>query len=183
MLAYRYLEGGQQMAEHSQQTHPAIEPNALHVGLGVSVKGDLSVPGIVVVDGLIEGHVAARAVWVSPSGVIKGTIVATEAEILGEVSEAIEVKQLLVVRATGRVLGDVRYGELQLEKGAVITGTLACVSDRKEAAVEPLLGKAERPKVLHRLEPSRPLNGSANGKTNGAGLHVGLPEADYRAAS
>jgi hypothetical protein len=45
------------------------------------------------------------------------------------------------------------------------------------------LGKAERPKVLHRLEPSRPLNGSANGKTNGAGLHLGLPEADYRAAS
>jgi cytoskeletal protein CcmA (bactofilin family) len=171
------------MAEHSQHTNPAIEPNALHVGLGVSVKGDLSVPGIVVVDGLIEGHVAARAIWVSPSGVIKGTIVATEAEIHGEISESIEVKQLLVVHATGRVLGDVRYGELQLEKGAVITGTLACVSGQKEAAVEPLLGKAERPKVLHRLEPSRPLNGSANGKTNGAGLHVGLPEADYRAAS
>lgn len=171
------------MADRSQHdNHPAVEPNALHVGQGVSIKGDISIPGIVVVDGLIEGHVSARAVWVSESGAIKGTIVATEAEIHGEISEAIEVKQLLTVHATGRVLGDVRYGELQLEKGAVISGTLACVSEKDEA-VEPLLGKAERPKVLHRLEPARPLNGSGNGKTNGAGLHVGLPEADYRVAS
>jgi hypothetical protein len=72
---------------------------------------------------------------------------------------------------------------LQLEKGAVISGTLACMSAQEEAAVEPLLGKSARPKVVQRLEPSRPLNGSGNGLTNGAGLHVGLPEADYRVAS
>jgi cytoskeletal protein CcmA (bactofilin family) len=170
------------MADHSQH-HPAAEPNALYVGQGVSMKGDLSVPGTLVVDGLVEGNIDARAVWVSPSGAIKGTIVATEAEIHGEISEAIEVKQLLVVHATGRVLGDVRYGELQLEKGAVVSGTLACVSGPKEAAIEPLLGKSERPKVLRRLEPSRPLNGSGNGKSNESGIHAGLPEADYRAAS
>jgi hypothetical protein len=45
-----------------------------------------------------------------------------------------------------------------------------------------MLGKSERPKVLQ-LEPSRPLNGSGNGLTNGASLHVGLPPADYRVAS
>ena len=170
------------MAEHGQhQSFPIVEPNTLYVGEGVCVKGDLSVPGVVVVDGQVEGNVTARAVWVSPTGSIKGNIAATEAEIHGAVSETITVKQLLVVRPTGRVSGDVRYGELQLEKGAVITGTLACMSAQEDAEVEPLLGKAERPKVLHRLEPSKPLNGS--GKANGAGLHVGLPEADYRVAS
>jgi cytoskeletal protein CcmA (bactofilin family) len=170
------------MAEHSQHSVPTIEPNTLYVGQGVCVKGDISVPGIVVVDGAIEGHVDARALWVSPSGSIKGTIVATEAEIHGTVSETIEVKQLLVVHATGRLLGDVRYGELQLEKGGTISGTLSCVSGQKEAAVEPLLGKSERPKVVHRIEPSRPLNG-ANGATNGAGLHGALAPPDYRVAS
>lgn len=125
------------MAEHSQHSNILSgEPNTLYVGQGVCVKGDISVPGIVVVDGTVEGTVDARAIWVSPSGVIKGTIVATEAEIRGTVSETIEIKQLLIVHATGRVLGDVRYGELQLEKGAVISGTLSCVSDEKETAVE-----------------------------------------------
>lgn len=171
------------MAEHGQhQSFPIVEPNTLYVGEGVCVKGDLSVPGVIVVDGQVEGNVTARAVWVSPTGSIKGNIVATEAEIHGTISETVAVKQLLVVRPTGRVSGDVRYGELQLEKGAVITGTLACMSAHEEAVVEPLLGKAERPKVLHRLEPSKPLNGSG-GLTNGAGPHVGLAPADYRVAS
>ena len=182
MLAYpRVSLKGQQMTAHDQhQSFPNVEPNTLYVGEGVCVKGDISVPGIVVVDGLIEGNVAAHAVWVSASGSIKGNIVATEAEIYGAISETIAVKQLLVVHATGRVTGDVRYSELQLEKGAVISGTLACVSEPKEAAVEPMLGKSERPKVLRRIEPQRPLSGG-NGHTNG--LHVGLPPADYRVAS
>jgi cytoskeletal protein CcmA (bactofilin family) len=172
---------GLQMAEHNQQSFPTVEPDTLYVGEGVCIKGDLSVPGVVVIDGQVEGNVAARAVWVSPTGSIKGTIAATEAEIHGTISETIAVKQLLVVRASGRVSGDVRYGELQLEKGAVISGTLACMSAQEEAAVEPLLGKSGQPKVVQRLEPSRPVNGNA--LTNGAGLHVGLPPADYRVAS
>jgi cytoskeletal protein CcmA (bactofilin family) len=175
------------MAEHSQHNSiPAIEPNTLYVGQGVCVKGDLSVPGIIVVDGTVEGHVSARAVWVSPSGSIKGTVVATEAEIHGTISETLEVKQLLVVHATGRVLGDVRYGELQLEKGAMLSGTLSCIDEQKDSLVEPMLGKFDRPKVLHRIEPSRPLNGASNGVGNGAAngaLHAVLPPADYRVAS
>jgi cytoskeletal protein CcmA (bactofilin family) len=171
------------MPEHSQPNSiPVTEPNALYVGEGVCVKGEISVPGILVVDGTIEGNVNARAAWVSPSGVIKGTIVATEAEIHGTISETVEVKQLLVVHATGRVLGDVRYGELQLEKGAVISGTLSCVADQKEAAVESVLGKADRPKVVHRTEP-RSMNGAGNGAANGAAVHAALPPADYRVAS
>lgn len=171
------------MAEQSQHSNIlGGEPNALYVGQGVTIKGDIAVPGIVVVDGTLEGNVCARAVWVSPSGVIKGSIAATEAEIHGTISETIEVKQLLTVHPTGRVSGDVHYGELQLEKGGVIAGTLCCVSDQKET-VEPVLGKVERPKVIHRIEQLRPLNGAGNGLANGAGLHGMLPPADYRAAS
>jgi cytoskeletal protein CcmA (bactofilin family) len=184
MLVYSCVSlKGQQMAAHDQQqSFPNVEPNALHVGEGVCVKGDISVPGILVVDGQVEGSVNARAVWVSPTGAIKGAIAATEAEIYGAVSETIVVNQLLVVHAGGRVTGDVRYGELQLEKGAVISGTLACVSDPKEETIEPVLGKSERPKVLRRIEGQRALNGGS-GQTNGSGLHVGLPPADYRVAS
>jgi cytoskeletal protein CcmA (bactofilin family) len=170
------------MAESQHSNIPAGEPNTLYVGQGVCVKGDLLVPGIVVVDGVIEGNVNGRAVWVSPSGVVKGTIIVTEAEIHGTISETIEVKQLLIVHATGRVLGDVRYGELQLEKGAVISGTLSCVSDEKDAAVESVLGKADRPKVVHRIDAARSL-GPVNGASNGTAPHGKLPPADYRAAS
>ena len=46
------------MAEQSQHSNIlAGEPNALYVGQGVSIKGDISVPGIIVVDGTVEGNV------------------------------------------------------------------------------------------------------------------------------
>lgn len=168
------------MADLSQaSTIPAIEPNTLYIGQGVCVKGEVSVPGIVVIDGVVEGNVNARAVWVSESGSIKGTINATEAEIHGTVSECVQVKQLLAIHATGRVLGDIRYGELQLERGAVLTGTLSCVTDEQAPIVESVLGKAERPRIVHRAESSRTLNGAANG----AAMNGVLPAADFRAAS
>jgi cytoskeletal protein CcmA (bactofilin family) len=173
------------MADRSQDSHiPTIEPNTLYVGQGVCIKGDVLVPGIVVVDGLIEGNVAGRAVWVSESGSIKGKVVATEAEIHGTVSETIEVKQLMVVHSTGRVLGDIRYGELQLEKGAVLSGTLSCVSDEQAPVVESVLGISDRPRIVRRIETARaPLNGASGAATNGSGMNGVLPPADYRVAS
>lgn len=82
-----------------------------------------------------------------PLGSIKGIIVATEAEIHGTISENIEVKQLLIIHATGRVSGDVSYGELLLEKGAIISGTISSIelrSDQKGPKLEQVLGKSDR---------------------------------------
>lgn len=166
------------MADHNQDHGRTIQPNTLYIGEGVIVKGDISVPDIVVVDGAVEGTITARAIWVGPSGAIKGKIVTTEAEIHGTIAEKIEVKQLLFVHATGRVAGDVSYGELQLEKGGIISGTFSsidCASDKKEPKLDQVLGKSERPMIAHRIEPGRPLNG--------AGVHAKLPAADFRVAS
>jgi len=177
-----YLGGGSQMAEPSQNNGiPTIEPNTLYVGQGVCIKGDVLVPGILVVDGLIEGNVSGRAVWVSESGSIKGKVVATEAEIHGTVSETIEVKQLMIVHGTGRVLGDIRYGELQLEKGAVLSGTLSCVSDEQAPVVESVLTASGRPRIVRRVDAApRP---TLNGSGTGTGPTSILPPTDYRAAS
>lgn len=161
------------MAE-PKQTGPDIEPNTLYVGQGVCLRGDVTVPGTVVVDGTIEGNITARTVWLSETGVIKGRLVATEAEIYGSASQTVEVRQLLDVHSTGRVTGDISYGELQLEKGAVLTGTLKVLSGAMEPALEPVLKKAERPKVVHRNEPAR--------TAAEPGVHLKLPPADYRAA-
>ena len=164
-----------------------IEPNTIYIGEGVNVSGDVVVPQVVVVDGSIEGNVTARAVWVGPSGVIKGKIIATEAEIYGSVSEMIEGKQLLCVRSTGRVSGNVSYGELLLEKGAVISGSFSSTNfqpDAKQPAPEQILGSSERPMIVHRIESGRPLNGNSNGSGVAASANgqTKLPPADYREA-
>jgi cytoskeletal protein CcmA (bactofilin family) len=110
------------------------QENAVYIGAGAALKGEISVPDTIVVDGEIEGQVTARVVVVGHTGVIRGNIVATEADVSGWISDHIDIKQLLVVRETGRVEGRVTYGEIELEKGAIVTGELSAAEDYRAGA-------------------------------------------------
>ena len=113
------------------------EKNVAYIGEGVSLKGEISVPDVIVVDGGVEGDVTARAIHVGPEGSVKGNIVSTDADIHGTITEKVEVKQLLTVRSTGRIEGSVTYGEVQIERGAVIAGTFSSTDFRSEKRVKP----------------------------------------------
>ena len=112
-----------------------VDSNCAAIGEGCVVSGRIEVPDTIVVDGTVEGDLTARYVKVGPSGVVKGNIVSTEADIFGAVAQNLGVKQLLTVRSTGRIDGTVIYGELQLEKGAVVTGELSSTDFRSEKKV------------------------------------------------
>jgi cytoskeletal protein CcmA (bactofilin family) len=59
-------------------------------------------------------------------------VTVTDADIHGTVSDKLEVKQLLIVRATGRVDANISYGQLQIEKGAILTGELSSTDVRSK---------------------------------------------------
>lgn len=152
------------------------EPNVAYIGEGVTVKGEISVPDIIVVDGIVEGELTARAIRVGATGAIKGNIICTEAEVHGSVSEKIEVKQLLIVRATGRVEGHISYGEVQIEKGAVISGDFSSTdfrSDKRTTKVEQPTAKLERLKITHQGE----------GRHNNTVQHPSMPAAELKSGS
>ncbi len=125
------------MATSMQTGFRPDQENVAYVGAGVTLKGEISVPDLIVVDGTIEGDITARVVCVGQTGVIRGNISATEADISGWISDHIEIKQLLVVRSTGRVEGKVMYGEIELEKGAVVTGDLSATDDYRAVSKTP----------------------------------------------
>ncbi len=107
--------------------------NVAYIGAGVSLKGEISVPDTIVVLGTVEGEITAKTIVVGPSGVVVGSIRANDAEIIGSVSESIEVKQLLAVKTGGAVSGNISYGEIELEKGAVITGEFVSSEHRSRS--------------------------------------------------
>jgi cytoskeletal protein CcmA (bactofilin family) len=109
------------------------EPNVAYIGAGVTLKGAISAPDIIVVEGTVEGDVNARSVRIGVSGVVKGNVVANEAEVLGTLAEKAEIKQFLMVRSTGRIEGSVSCGDVQVEKGAKIAGGVFSV----QASAEP----------------------------------------------
>jgi cytoskeletal protein CcmA (bactofilin family) len=98
------------------------EKNVVYVGEGVTLNGAIHAQDIVVVDGTVDGEVTCSQLIVGQNGVVNGTISVSDADIYGQIGTDISVKQLLVVRSSGRVEGKWVYGEIEVEKGGVLAG-------------------------------------------------------------
>lgn len=98
--------------------------HALYVGEGVTVDGSISSDGIIEVLGMVTGEITANEVRIASGGRVDGTIKAKTLDVSGEVGSVVDVIEKLTVRASGRVVGDVIYGSIQIDAGASIMGTI-----------------------------------------------------------
>ncbi len=115
------------------------EKDVVYIGEGVSLSGAIQAQDTVVVDGAVDGEVSCSQLIVGPTGVVNGTIAVSEADIYGKIGSDISVKQLLIVRSSGRIEGKWTYGEIEVEKGGVLMGSAESTeyrSDRKPAREE-----------------------------------------------
>ena len=94
------------------------------IGPDLFIKGDVRNGDEVVVLGYIEGSLSANHVIVRKGGRIHGAMVATSAEIEGEVQGDILVRQMIRIGATGSVRGEVHYGRLTMETGAELSADM-----------------------------------------------------------
>ncbi|HXY59274.1 MAG TPA: polymer-forming cytoskeletal protein [Methylocystis sp.] len=99
------------------------EKDVVYIGEGVSLSGAIQAQDTVVVDGSVDGEIACSQLIVGPTGVVNGAISVSEADVYGKVGSDITVKQLLIVRASGRIEGKWTYGEIEVEKGGVLSGS------------------------------------------------------------
>ena len=76
------------------------------------------------VHGYVEGDVAARDVLVHKTGRLFGTVTTDTAEIHGTVQGDVAVKNLIDIRSSGNVSGNVKYGRLALEMGGNLTAEM-----------------------------------------------------------
>jgi len=109
-------------------------PGNLTIGEGVKVVGQLVVPGLAVINGTLQGELQADELLVGPKGSLSGQVRVRTADIHGTTHETLEASEFLCVRGTGRVNGQARYGEIEIEKGGVIRGAIAPAGDATPAA-------------------------------------------------
>ncbi len=108
------------------------EKNVVYIGEGVSMTGSVQAQDTVVVDGNVDGEITCSQLIVGPTGVVTGVISVSEADVYGKIGTDISVKQLLTVRASGRVEGKWIYGEIEVEKGGVLAGMAESTEFRSE---------------------------------------------------
>jgi cytoskeletal protein CcmA (bactofilin family) len=98
----------------------------LIVGQGIHMKGEITACDRLIVEGQVEVTLkATRMLEIKPTGHFTGSCEVEEADVSGVYDGNLTVRGRLIVHAGGRVTGDISYGEIELERGAQITGKLS----------------------------------------------------------
>lgn len=106
----------------TQQKREA-EVRKLIVGREISLAGEITSCDWLVVEGSVEANLAnCRDIEISDTGVYKGSASIEQAEIRGRFDGVLNVRKRLFIRASGRVTGTVRYGQIEIERGGQISG-------------------------------------------------------------
>lgn len=97
------------------------------------VKGEINSEGDFRIDGIVEGVVKAKGrVIIGKEGKIEGAIECSNADIEGEVSGNLLVTNMLTLKSTAIVAGDVIIGKLTVEPGATFNATCSMKGVVKE---------------------------------------------------
>lgn len=112
------------------------------IGAGTVVTGDIQSKGDIRIDGMLNGSVKTTGkVVLGKEGVVEGNVSCNNADISGELKAKITVSQLLSLKTTAKLKGDIVTNKLSIEPGATFTGSCsmgAVIKDIKNA------GKAEQ---------------------------------------
>lgn len=97
----------------------------LTVGPNIKLKGvEITDCDTLVVEGLVEATMDSRVMQIAERGAFKGSAEIDIAEIHGEFDGNLTVRQKLVIYATGKVTGKIRYGKLVIEEGGQLAGEI-----------------------------------------------------------
>ena len=97
----------------------------LTVGPNIKLKGvEITDCDTLVVEGMVEATMNSRVIQIAEQGAFKGSAEIEIAEIRGEFNGNLTVRQKLVIYATGKVTGTIRYGKLVVEEGGQLSGEI-----------------------------------------------------------
>lgn len=104
---------------------------------GTTIEGTINANSDIRVDGAIKGKLFCDAkVIIGPSGSVDGEIRCANAVVEGKFEGTISVKELLNVRETAVMQGDISVGKLIVQPGGTIDGTVSMRSQGKPAAAK-----------------------------------------------
>ena len=90
---------------------------------GTDITGDIKSNGDIRIDGSLKGNLNTKGkVVIGPTGKITGEVTCKNSEVSGIVEGKIIVGQLLNLKASSRILGDIITAKLAIEPGARFTG-------------------------------------------------------------
>jgi cytoskeletal protein CcmA (bactofilin family) len=114
-----------QIVETRFERNPTLaNERIINVGKSVSIKGELSGGEDLIIEGRVEGQIKLRNhnLEIGPHGAIKGEIRAKNLTVNGRVDGNISTEQLVEIKASGSVVGDIESSRISIADGAYFKG-------------------------------------------------------------
>lgn len=113
----------------STGNHAATSQSTNEVGSKLIVGPNIKLKGVeitdcdtLVVEGFVEATMDSRVMQIAENGAFKGSAEIDIAEIRGSFDGDLNVRQKLVIHASGKVSGKIRYGHVVIEEGGQLAG-------------------------------------------------------------
>jgi cytoskeletal protein CcmA (bactofilin family) len=107
------------MAKFNEPDNTAINL----ISIGTDITGDIKSNGDIRIDGSLTGNLNTKGkVVIGATGKVKGEIICKNSEVAGIIEGKITVGQLLNLKASSKIHGDIVTSKLSIEPGAVFSG-------------------------------------------------------------
>lgn len=115
----------------------AEEGKRLTVGRDIALNGEITACDVLIVEGRVEATLmGSRLIEIAESGTFRGNAEIDVADIAGRYEGDLIVREKLIVRATGRITGKIRYRKLEVEQGGELVGTVEVIPEPLGASAQ-----------------------------------------------
>lgn len=111
------------------------------IGKGTLIKGNVETTSNIRLEGKLVGDLKTKAkLALGENALVEGNIYAQNAEIAGTVSGHVEVFDLLILKASAKIKGDIQTSKLIIESGAHFNGSCKMIGEIKQSTTAQLNG-------------------------------------------
>lgn len=108
------------MKENEQRDFNAVNV----IANGTQLEGNIVTNGDIRIDGIVKGNVISKAkIIVGRDGRVEGNLTCANIEVEGQVTtESLNVNNLISLKATANLVGNIIAGKIAIEPGAQFSG-------------------------------------------------------------
>ncbi len=107
------------MAKNTNET-----PSVNLIGAGTVIEGDITTNGDMRIDGSLTGTINVKGkLVVGATGMVEGEIICQNADVSGTIKGKIGVAELLSLKSSSKLNGDIITNKIAVEPGATFSGS------------------------------------------------------------
>ena len=113
------------VSPHKPESAAQTATRKLVVGRGIVFSGEIKSCDCLVVEGTVKANIAdCHDINIAEGGLFTGSAAVDRAEIRGRFEGSLTVAEHLLIHSSGRVAAEVRYNQIEIERGGEISGTI-----------------------------------------------------------